>query len=132
MTGTDGRRDWLWFVAWAVAGGAGTLSLLTLLTVGVYIAPVVVVGVVLLVRRPAAVRGLPGLVSGISLPLFYVAFLNRSGPGTVCSALAGGGQECSDEWSPWPWLVSGLLLFALGALTLVLVRRRSVGLRPGH
>jgi hypothetical protein len=43
----------------------------------------------------------------IRIPALYVAYLNRSGPGTICTSITGG-QSCTDESSPWPWLAVGV------------------------
>ena len=67
--------------------------------------------------------GLPGLVSGLSLPLFFVAYLNRAGPGTICRAIGAQGQECIDEWSPWPWLAIGVVLLIGGFVQFVRANR---------
>lgn len=59
---------------------------------------------------------LGGVLAGLSLPVLYVAWLNRGGPGTVCHTLEGG-EGCTEEWSPWPFLgVATLCLAAAGLL----------------
>jgi hypothetical protein len=54
-----------------------------------------------------------GVVVGVSAPLLYVARLNRDGLGEVCRV-----EErlidCTQQWSPWPWLVVGLALATVG------------------
>jgi len=122
----SGERDraWRWFVAWAAVGGGYLLALLSALSIGIFVLPVVVVVTIVLARRPGAVVGVLGIVSGLGLPLLYVAWLNRDGPGTVCTA-TGSGTDCTDEWSPWPWLVLGLVVVAAGIL-LFRTRRRPI------
>jgi hypothetical protein len=66
----------------------------------------------------------PGLISGLGVPLLYVAYVNRAGPGSICTAVAGG-QECNDEWSPWPWLAVGVILLVLGVAAFVGRQRRA-------
>jgi membrane protein implicated in regulation of membrane protease activity len=110
-----------------VIGALYALALLGAMTIGIFVLPVAVVATVLIGRRRRARVGRPGLVSGTALPLMYVAYLNRDGPGTVCSAIAGG-QSCVDEWSPWPWLAVGLALLVAGAI--VFARGRK-SLPPG-
>jgi hypothetical protein len=56
------------------------------------------------------------------MPLL-VAYLNRGGPGNVCTTTATS-QSCTTEWSPWPWLAAGLLLVAAGAVTFAWLRAR--------
>ncbi|WP_329128994.1 hypothetical protein OG552_01945 [Streptomyces sp. NBC_01476] len=76
--------------------------------------PVAVVGGLILWRTGPALAW-PGLLSGAGVLPLYVAFLNRSGPGTVCTSTHGG-QSCTDEYTPWPLLAAGLLLLLGGVL----------------
>ena len=121
--------SWLWFGAWFIVGGLASLSLLTVLTIGLYLLPVTVVAAALLVttRHDSSV-GLPGLVSGLGIPLLYVAFLNRGGPGNVCTTTATG-QSCVDEYNPWLWLAAGVVLLLAGVVFGAVQRRRTA--RPG-
>jgi len=96
-----------------LVGGLYALSLLGMMTIGIFVLPIPVVATVLLVRRQKAGRGTLGLVAGIALPLFCVSLLNRDGPGMICSAFEGG-TACTEEMSPWPWLAAGLAFMALG------------------
>jgi protein-S-isoprenylcysteine O-methyltransferase Ste14 len=82
---------------------------LAILSIGVFVLAITIVATVFLARSSAARAGLAGIVSGIGVPLLYVAFLNRSGPGVVCT-----GRSCTDEWSPWPWLLIGAALLLVG------------------
>jgi len=113
--------DLLWFGVWSAIGAAYALALLGAMTIGVFVLPFAVVATLFVRWHRRAHVGLPGLISGAALPLLYVAYLNRSGPGTVCSAIPGG-QSCTDEWSPWPWLSLGLALLVAGVI--VFARRR--------
>ena len=97
------RRGVVWFIAWILAGAGYALGVLSAPSIGLFVLLITVVATIVLSTRPGNRVGLPGLVSGLSLPLFYVAYLNRSGPGTICTTTATS-QTCSDEWSPWPWL----------------------------
>jgi hypothetical protein len=103
------------FVAWAAVGAGVVLALLTALTIGVFVLVASIVALALLLRRPGALRGLPGVLAGVGAVALYVAAINRAGPGDVCHQTATE-QSCTSEWSPWPWLVVGLALVAAGAL----------------
>jgi hypothetical protein len=62
-----------------------------------------------------------GLLTGAALPVLYVAWLNRDGPGQVCSRTATT-ETCADEWSPRPFVVAAIELAVAGLV--VLLRRR--------
>lgn len=113
----------MWFIAWMLVGAGYALGLLSVLSIGAYVLLITVVATFVLATRPGNRAGLPGLVSGLSLPLFYVAYLNRSGPGTICTTTATS-QTCSDQWSPWPWIVVGILLLASGGVWFAMANRR--------
>jgi len=112
-----------WFGLWAVVGAGGALALLTAPTIGIFVLPAtLVVGAVLAWRGRRQQAG-PGIVAGLGLPLLYIGYLNRGGPGTVCTPLPGGG-DCTQETSPWPWIGVGLLLVIAGLLTSLAAARR--------
>jgi hypothetical protein len=104
--------------------GAGyAFGILSALSIGAYVLLITVVATFVLATRAGNRVGLPGLVSGLSLPPFYVAYLNRSGPGTICTTTATS-QTCSDQWSPWPWIVVGILLLVSGGVWFAMANRR--------
>ena len=123
MTSTPrDRKGVFWFIAWMFVGAGYALGVLSALSIGAYVLLITVVATIVLATRVGNRVGLPGLVSGLSLPLFYVAYLNRSGPGTICTTTATS-QSCSDEWSPWPWLVIGIVLFLSGCVWFAMANR---------
>jgi hypothetical protein len=100
---------------WAVVGALGAFTLAALASIGVFVLPVVLVlGAVGLWSSRLRQGVLPGLLLGAALVPLWLAFTNRSGPGTVCETTATS-QSCADQWSPWPFLVVGLLLAGTGA-----------------
>jgi hypothetical protein len=103
-----------WFLAWVLVGVALAFGVLSIASVGIFVLPVAVIAGAVLALRPAARRQLAGAVVGAGLPLLYVAYLNRSGPGTVCTTHAGN-QSCVDESNPWVWLTAALAIIAVGA-----------------
>jgi hypothetical protein len=121
---TLSRLPWVWFTAWLLVGAGYAVSLVGIASIGLFVVPLPVLATVLLVRRQHATSGLPGLISGLGVPLLYVAYLNRAGPGTICTTVTGG-QECNDEWSPWPWLTVGVILLVLGVAAFVGRQRRA-------
>ena len=121
---TLSRLPWVWFTAWLFVGAGYGLSLIGIASIGLFVLPLPVLATVLLVRRQHPTSGLPGLISGLAIPLLCVAYLNRAGPGTICTTVIGG-QECNDEWSPWPWLAVGVILLVLGVAAFIDRQRRA-------
>ncbi|MET8079329.1 hypothetical protein [Streptomyces sp. NPDC005303] len=131
MSDTSGdRRDrtagWGWFLAWLLVGACGGIGVAAILTVGAAFVVLAAVAAVPLLRRGPR-RAVVGAVSGLALPLFYLAYLNRGGPGEVCHAVTGG-QTCTEEYTPVPFLVTGALLLAAGLVIHVMTGRHA---RPG-
>jgi hypothetical protein len=122
---------WRWFVAWSLTGAAYCLALLSVLTIGVFVLPIPVIATFVLVRNGEASRGVIGLLSGAALPLFWLAYLNRGGPGDVCTTtgqFAQGGQgsqSCTQEASPWPFLAIAIVVLLSGIAIFNRQRRRS-------
>ena len=114
------------FAIWAAVGAGAALAVLGALTIGIFVAPVVAVVAWMLVRARGVDRSIAGAVSGVSLMLFFVAWVNREGPGTVCTVSAQS-TTCEEQWNPWPWFALGLVLL-LGGIALFRVwgrRQRS-------
>jgi hypothetical protein len=100
------------FLAWAAVGAGFCVAALTLFTIGIIVLPLSILALIaLLVWRGGRNTTATGLLSGGALVALYVGYLNRGGPGEVCSTTATE-QHCVSEWSPWPWLAAGVLLLA--------------------
>ncbi|WP_458248755.1 hypothetical protein [Streptomyces sp. MAI_2237] len=121
--GRGGVAGWCWFAGWLASGACAGVGLAALLTVGV---PLVLLAVAaagfLLWKGPR--NAVAGLLAGLAAPLFLLAYLNRDGPGNVCRAVAGG-QSCTDEYAPAPFLAAGLVLAVAGLVLFVVLSRRS-------
>lgn len=124
-------RSWGWFLAWTVVGAGYALVLVGILSIGIFVLPFPIVGTILLSRWVPAGRttSATGLLSGLSLPFLYVAFLNRTGP-TTCptsATVTPGGHpfQCTQESSPWPWLVVGIILLLAGPMLFGAFARRA-------
>ncbi|WP_392542725.1 hypothetical protein [Oryzobacter telluris] len=112
---------------WALVGALGAFSVAALLTIGVFVLPVVLVlGAIGLWSARLRPGILPGLLLGGSLVPLWLAFLNRSGPGRVCETTATS-SSCGEQYSPWPFVVVALLMAGAG---LWLVRRGTAGVDP--
>ncbi|MGW5254383.1 hypothetical protein ACWERW_15435 [Streptomyces sp. NPDC004012] len=118
----DDASEWGWFLAWLAVGACLALGLAALLSVGVLlIAPGAVAAAYLL--RKGHTNALAGSIAGVALPLFYLAYTNRGGPGDVCHATASG-STCTEEYAPVPFLIAGALLFVGGFLTFLILDHR--------
>lgn len=113
---------WRWFAAWLVVGAAYIVSVLGALSIGPFVLLPTILATCLLARRSAARRALPGLLAGFGVAPLLVAYLNRDGPSNVCDVTAGG-SSCTQEWSPWPWLIVGCALLAVGFGVFAMRRR---------
>ncbi|WP_377641306.1 hypothetical protein [Oryzobacter terrae] len=116
---------WAGIAWWALVGALAGLAVVSLLSIGVLVAPVVLaLGAGGLLSQRLRRGIVPGLLLGVSLVPLGLAWLNRSGPGLVCSTTATS-QSCAEQWNPWPFVLAGVLLLAAG----VAVVRRSVPAR---
>jgi hypothetical protein len=106
---------------WTIVGAGFAVGGVGYLSIGLFVLPASLLLTLIVARWRGVTADAIGILSGIALPLFYVAFINRQGPGTVCTSIPGG-TSCTDESSPWPWLVTGIVLMAVG-LSVFLTRR---------
>jgi hypothetical protein len=126
------RPLWIYFVLWMLVGGSYAMVIVGAFSIGIFFIPAAVIATVFLVRKPSSRRGISGLFGGLALPLFYVAYLNRDGPGMSCrttQSTEGVGQTCGQEWNPWLWLGAGLILLGVGIAIFVITLRSSKGPR---
>jgi hypothetical protein len=63
-----------------LVGALFAFGLLALLSIGLLLLLAAVVGTVVLSRRPAAGRGLPGVIVGVGIAALFIAYRNRGGP----------------------------------------------------
>ena len=91
-----------------------------MLTIGIFIAPFVGLAGLVLLSRERGRAAATALVCGPALPLLFVAWLNRDGPGNICTRPPSS-QTCVEEWSPWPfgssrsrsWFIAGGVVISL-------------------
>lgn len=112
------------FVGWVVIGGLGCLGVLSLLTIGPFVLLATLMLTGLMLWRVDFGWAMAGMISGAAVPVAYVAWLNRGGPGEVCSTYADGGQTCTDAWSPWPFAAVAVALLVTGAVVFARNRHR--------
>ncbi|GAA5164259.1 hypothetical protein [Ornithinimicrobium tianjinense] len=113
---TGAAGFWLWLVGGAALG----FGVASLPSIGMFVllGAVVILAAAGIVTRGA---GWPLVLAGAALPLLWVAWLHRRGPGWVTyeTDTGGGGSELLD---PVPWLVAGLGLLALSGVLLAVGR----------
>lgn len=129
MAWPGARWRWRWFCAWALVGAGYAFGVLSLLTIGVYVLTLSLVATIVLARSSVRRAGAVGVVAGLGLPLLYVAYLNRGGPGTVCTSTATE-TSCVDAMSPWPWTIVGVCLLLAGILVFARMVRARTGPTP--
>ena len=95
MAITTAPRPRIWpFFAWAALGAGMCLSLLAVLSIGLFVVPLVIGGLIALLVWPGSrTSAALGVISGLGLVPLFVAYLNRGGPGDVCTTSATGGQS---------------------------------------
>ncbi len=123
MSRSVGRSSAGWFLAWFGVGALDALAMVGALTIGIFVLPVGIAATVFLATRRDASDGIGGLISGLGLPVLYIAYLNRDGPGTICRTYPGGGSSCVEEWSPWPWFAIGMALVLVGVAVFTRAQR---------
>jgi len=115
--------SWPQFAAWvgcgagvgAVLAGTFTFGPLGLLAAACFAA--------VAVRLGGTNSSLIGAAAGAGVWPLVIGFLNIDGPGTSCHT-TGGGQTCTEEWSPWPFWAVGIALLILAPVVFEVSRRR--------
>jgi hypothetical protein len=106
------------FAWWCLTGAGLCLGVLSLPSIGSFalLASFALSG--FLLWRFEFGWGMAGLLTGAAVPVLYVAWLNRDGPGQVCHHDATS-VSCSDQLNPWPLVavavglvVAGFVVFA--------------------
>ncbi len=117
------------FAAWAGLGIVCALAVVTPFTIGPLAAVVALAGGgALLAWRGSRNASATGLLTGPGLIALYIGYLNRAGPGMVCTTTRNAG-ECIQEWNPWPLLAVGVVLVAASIGLFLWLRDRGTGAR---
>jgi len=124
-----GHRPWKSYVIWNLIGTGYGIGLAGMASIGIFVLPVAILSTILVATRPRFHRGISGLCSGLAVPLLYIGYLNRGGPGNVCSALSGG-QSCIQEYTPWPFVGAALVLAASGLIVFMRGLREEISDPP--
>lgn len=122
----EGKRlTWWQFAAWALCGASAAFVLVGAFAVGPLAIVPTALFALLAVRLGGANLSSVGVVTGIGAWCFVVAWLNRGGPGNVCTTDQHG-TLCQSEWAPWPFWIAGALSTVI---PLVLMAHRRVRAR---
>ena len=123
------HRPWKSYVIWNLIGTGYGIGFAGVASIGIFVAPLAILSTIFVATRPRFRRGVSGLCSGLGLPLLYIGYLNRDGPGNVCSALSGG-QSCIQEYTPWPFVGAALVLAASGLIVFMRGLREEISDPP--
>lgn len=93
------------YALWLLVGALGGLGVLSLLTIGPILLLAAGAVTVLCTVLRLLNRSVTALPAGLAVPVLYLAWLNRGGPGDVCDP-----NGCTGEWSPWPFVAVGVIL----------------------
>ena len=114
-----GRWQITGFMAWVVVGAAGGFALLSMWSIGIFLAPLAAALVVLAEGRFGFGVSTLGTVSGGGLSAIAVGLLNLGyrpcGQGSLPAGVACGGL------SPAPWLVGGSMVTVTAAVLFALL-----------
>lgn len=115
---------WRQFGAWALCGASAAFTLIGAFAVGPLAILPTVLFAVLAVRLGGANVSAIGAVGGAGAWGFVLGWVNRDGPGEVCTSTARGGT-CAQEWAPWPFWLAGALLPVVSLAVFGYGQRRS-------
>jgi hypothetical protein len=126
-------RAWGWFFAWSAVGVGFVGGLLAAFALPVALVLWIVsgAGAAVIAKHERAREAWLGIISGPSMLVFWIAYRNRDGPGEVCIAHTGPACTGSEQqWSPWPFVVVGVIMVVGGVVGFVFTRRQARK-RPG-
>ena len=118
--------SWPQFAAWVACGASTAFVLAGAFTVGVFAVPAAAVFAVLALRFGGANASAFGAMAGAGVWVFVLGWLNRGGPGEVCTTTSTGGS-CEQQWAPEPFWVVGAVLVLAAVLAFVHARRARRG-----
>ncbi|MEI2779202.1 MAG: hypothetical protein V9G19_25220 [Tetrasphaera sp.] len=116
------RIRWRGLAAWALFGALAGLSVLGILTIGIFVAPFALVLLAILLSRRVP-HAAPGILAGLGVLLVWVSWVNRIESAATCSGSSDTPDTCSRVVVPWVWLVPALLCLVAAALLLTRSRR---------
>jgi hypothetical protein len=116
--------SWPQFAAWALCGASAALILLAAFAWGpLGVLPAAAFAALALLLGGANISAV-GAAAGVGVWGFVLGWLNRDGPGDVCTA-SHGGSTCTTQWAPWPFWLAGAVLVVVPVVLFGWLRCRS-------
>ena len=115
---------WQQFAAWALCGASAAFIFVGAFVVGPLGILLTLLFAVLATRLGGDNISAVGAAAGVGAWGFVLGWLNRDGPGGVCTS-TDTSTSCSQEWTPWPFWLAGALLVAGSVVVFTYARRRS-------
>jgi hypothetical protein len=106
------------YVAWLIVGSLWAVTIVAVLSIGIFILPLAIAATWFLARRPESRRGMAALIAVAGMPFFLLARLDRSGQGTTLRGV-GGNVTGFVHTNPWPWVTLGVSLFGTSVLIFI-------------
>jgi hypothetical protein len=110
-------------LAWVPVGVLVCIGILSILSIGIVILPIAgFLSYRLAKRRRSAGLVVPGLLAGASFGPFLIAFINRDGPGYICTRTATS-VSCGAQANPWIGVGIGVGMLVVAAVIFLRARR---------
>lgn len=119
----EDKPTWAGFFAWPLVAAALAASILGMLTIGRYVLPFALLGLLAVLKWGGNRRSSIGIISGAGLPFLFVAYLHRRGPRSLCQPY-GSGESCTIEKGPWLYSIVGMALVVTGVVLFIRLRRK--------
>ena len=107
---------------WLLGGFLLVFGVVSLPSIGMFVLPGAVV-VMILAGVLSRGQGWPLFLIGAALPMFWVAWLHRGGPG-IRRWQGQTSSGASELLNPWPFSIAGVVLLTLAVL--LILRRRAL------
>lgn len=122
----NSSRSWGAFFGWVAVGVTALAGLLAAFAIPVFLGLLAMscAGALALISRKRTRIGYSGILCGCAIPLLFVAYLNRDGPGEICTSHVGVACGSAEQQSsPWPWAIAGLILLTVGVVASIASKR---------
>ena len=109
---------------WLLVGTLIGFGVAGMMTIGIFLLAAAAVLFIVGVGVPVIdKRTVPATLIGVATAPFYIAWLNRQGPGEICTQNRSG-TSCIEQWDPLPFVIAGAVLLLLGLVLTWLALRQ--------